>query len=312
MAIVNVGHFYDVSKVTVNDLVKSPTRVPNLIKSLVRDNDISPWMLREGPTAAGGAVVYDETPIPLYASDDGEIVAEFGEIPMASAPMRTSITRSTTKRGLGLMISKEMQTRNDMGRVQDEITMVRNRLVRTRERVFFDAIFAASTNVIPAGNATGGWLSGTTSIVADLADAMYEIAQEQPAGAIEEERLGYSANTLIIHPSYQFSLIDNTEINNIFAGSPLADEQLRYKGKLPKKFMNLDILMSWSCPFTTAIVCQRKAMGFISTEWPLSGSPMRYDEDTQSWRTNFSYRDLVAIDNPKAVCLIQNIDDGVA
>lgn len=306
---VNVGHSYDGSKFTVNDLVKAPARVPNLVRSFVQDNDISPWVLRTGPTAVGGAVVYEEN-VALYANDDPEVVAEFGEIPMTSSGMTVPATRSTTKRGLGLKISKEMQTRNDMGRTQDELRRVRNKIVRARERAFFASIQAADVNLIPAGNATGGWLTGTTSVVADLADAMYEITNQAPQGAEENEKLGYNPDTLIIHPSYQFSLIDSDEMNQIFQGSPLASEQLRYTGKLPKKFLNLDILMSWACPITTAIVCQRKAMGFVSTEWPLSGSPMKYDEATQSWTTYFSYRDVMVIDNPKAVTFIQNIDDG--
>lgn len=303
-----VGHSYDGPKWTVSEMVKAPARVPNIVKSLVEDADISKWLLRPGPTAVGGSVVFEEN-IVQYADNDAEIVAEFGEIPMTTSPVRTQITRATVKRGLGLKISDEMVSRNDTGRVNDEIRMVKNKIVRGREKIFFNACMNADVNLVPASNATGGWLSGAnTGIVKDLAAAMYAITNQGPQGAAENEKLGYSPDTLIIHPSYQYSLIDNEEINRIFAGSPLADESLRYTGKLPKKFLNLDILMSWSVPVTTAIVCQRKALGFISEEWPLRGSPMKHDDDTQSYRTNFSYRNLVAIDNPKAVAFIQGID----
>lgn len=305
---VTVGHSYDGSKFTVSDLVKAPKRVPNLVRDFVKDNDISPWMLRQGPTADGGSVVFEEN-VALYANDGDEVVAEFGEIPMTQSGMTVPATRATVKRGLGLKVSKEMVTRNDMGRVQDEIRKVRDKIVRGREKRFFDTIMAAPVNIVPATNATGGWLSGAdTAIVKDLTTAMYAITNQAPQGAQENEKLGYNPDTLILHPSYQFTLIDNDEINQIFQGSPLASEQLRYTGKLPRKFLNLDILTSWSCPINTAIVAQRKALGFISTEWPLTGGPLEYERATEDYRTYFSYRDVVVIDNPKAVAFIQGID----
>jgi hypothetical protein len=187
--------------------------------------------------------------------------------------------------------------------------MVKNKIVRGKDRIFFNAIMAADVNLVAASNVTGGWVSGAnTGIIKDIASAMYAIANQAPAGAAENEKLGYEADTLIIHPSYEYLLIDNAEIAAIFAGSPLASESLRYTGKMPKKFMNLDVLKSWSVPLTTAVVCQRKAMGFISDEWPLTGSPMKFDESTDSYHTYFRYRNLVAIDNPKAVAFIQGVD----
>lgn len=233
---VQVGHSFDGAKYTVSDLVKAPRRVPNLVRDLVKDQDISQWLLREGPTAVGGSVVFEEN-LALYANNDSEIVAEFGEIPMTTSPMRTLITRATTKRGLGLKISKEMETRNDVGRVNDEIRMVRDRIVRTRDNVFFNAIMNADVIDLFAGGGAdatnptgiGGWLGANSTIVSDLAEAMYQISSQAPTGAQDNEKLGYTADTLIIHPAMASAFIDNEEVNRIFAGSPLASEQLRYR-----------------------------------------------------------------------------------
>lgn len=295
-----VGHSYDGPKFTVNDLIKAPKRVPNLVRDFVRDADISKWLLRTGPVADGGAVVYDEY-VTFYSSpNQGEIVAEFGEIPMGILPTRTSIVKATTKKGLGLKISKEMETRNDVGRVQDEIRGIRNAMVRTKELAFFAAI-NNSSHLTVAG---GAWSGSTTTIRSDIAEAMYLIASQEPTGSADEEKIGYEADTLIIHPAVESLFIDNSEVNEVFAGSPLASEQLRYTGKMPRKFMSLDVVKSWRAPLTTPIVCQRNAMGFVSSEWPLNGTPMKYDESTQSYTSYFTYRDLVAIDNPKAVAYI--------
>ena len=305
MAVQTLGLSYDGPKWTVNQLVKNPTFVPNTVMKMVKDANIADWLLRNGPTAAGGSVTFEET-VALYAQTEGEIVAEFGEYPGTQASVSTPGVRSTTKRGVHFKISEEMRTRNDTGRVADEMRKVRDTLVNGRDKALITAVTMNSNvqNFTP----TGSWLAGSTTIVGDIAKAMYMISSVPVSGAQYSETLNYEADTLVIHPQYTPFFIDNPTINAIFAGSPLADQQLRYTGKLPKKFMSLDVLTSFRCPPDRAIVCQRGAMGFISTEWPLTGTPLRKDEDTDSYRSNFRYRDVMVVDNPKAICYILGID----
>lgn len=305
MAVQTLGLSYDGPKWTVNQLIKQPTFVPNTIMKMVKDANIADWLLRDGPTAAGGSVAFEET-VALYALTEGEIVAEFGEYPGTQASVSTPAVRSTTKKGVHFKISEEMRTRNDTGRVADEMRKVRDTLVNGRDKALINAV--TSNANVQSFTPTGSWLAGSTTIIGDIAKAMYMISSVPTSGAQYSETLNYTPDTLIIHPSYTPMFIDNANINAIFAGSPLADQQLRYTGKLPKKFMSLDIMTSFRCPADRAIVCQRGAMGFISTEWPLSGTPLRKDEDTDSYRSNFRYRDVMVVDNPKAVCYILGID----
>lgn len=308
MATQSIGHSYDSPKWTVAQLVKKPTFVPNLVKQLVADSNLSDWLLRPGPTAVGGAVVYEEK-VELYADSEGEIVAEFGEIPGTQAGVSTPMTRATTKRGVHLKVSQEMVDRNDVGRVRDEIEMVRRTLVLGRDRTFINTVLNhPSILTMVAGNAAGGgWLEGTSSIIADIAQAQYEITSQSVPSAQYSEVLGYDPDIMIIHPSLEAGLIDNDKVNAIFAGSAMADQQLRFTGKLPKKFLNLNVMKSWRCPVDKVFIAQRNAMGFISKEKALQGTPMRHDEDTESYRCNFSYRELVAIDNPKSVIAITGV-----
>lgn len=306
MAVQPLGLSYDGPKWTVNQLIKNPVFVPNTIMKMVKDANIADWLLRNGPTASGGSVSFEET-VALYAETEGEIVAEFGEYPGTSASVSTPGVRSTTKRGVHFKISEEMRTRNDTGRVADEMRKVRDTLVNGRDKALINAVLA-NTNVQTMATGSSIWNSASTTIISDIAAAMYMISSVPASGAEYSETLNYTPDTLIIHPSYTPIFIDNDKINNIFAGSPLADQQLRYTGKLPKKFMTLDVMTSFRIPNTMAIVCQRGAMGFISTEWPLSGTPLRKDEDTDSYRSNFRYRDVMVVDNPKAVVQILGIN----
>lgn len=307
---VRVGASYDGPKWTVSQLVKSPTRVPNLVRQLIKDNILADWVLRKGPTADGGSVVYEQQ-IALYAANGAEIVAEFGEIPMTESSMTLPVTAATTKRGLGFKISKEMETRNDVGRVADEMRMVRNAFSVTWDKVFINAITQNPSilTAVASNLAGGGWAGtgATAGIRKDIANAVYTVQSQQPTGAQNMDRLGYQPDTLIIHPSLAALFIDSNEVNQVFQASPLASQSLRYTGLMPKKFMNLDVMQSWRLSPNWALVCQRNTMGFISDEWPLDVTPLRYNEDTQSYRSNITRRSLVAIDNPLSILLINGV-----
>jgi hypothetical protein len=318
MAVTGVTHSYDGPKWTVNQLVKQPTWVPNIVAKMVQDSNIAEWLLRTGPTAVGGAVAYEET-MALYAGSEGEIVAEFGEYPMTETSMRTPVTRATTKRGVGMRISEEMRTRNDVGRVQDEMRMVRDTLVNGRDKVFFDAILAnPNVHSTPAAavsgtpsDATNGWYSpvaANSKIKEDVSRAIFRIASQGVTGAQYSEKLGYRADTLIIHPQVASMLLFSPEVAEVFEKELPASSTISFTGLMPKKFLTLDVFTSWRCPSNLAIVCQRKAMGFISKEWPLRGTPLKFNEADDTYTSYFRYRDLLAVDNPKAVAKITNID----
>lgn len=313
MAVQTVSASYDGPKWTVNQLVKNPVWVPNTIAKMVEDSNIAEWLLRDGPTAVGGAVSFEET-LALYAGSEGEIVAEFGEYPLTDFPARTPAVRATTKRGVGFMFSEEMRTRNDTGRVQDQMRMTRDTLVNGRDRVFFDAVMTNTNvqSVAAASAATAdGWYSEdptVSKIARDIARAKFRISSQGVTGAQYQEKLGYKADTLIVHPQVAEMLVYSPEIGNLYDKSSPVTDSINFTGLLPKKILNLDVFTSWRCPADTAIVCQRKAMGFISKEWPLKGTPLKFDESKDTYVSYFKYRDLVAVDNPKAVHKITNID----
>lgn len=307
---VRIGSSYDGPSWTVSQLVKAPTKVPNLIRNMVQDNILADWVLRKGPTADAGAVVYEQQ-VALYAANGAEIVAEFGEIPGVETPMTIPVTAATTKRGLALKISKEMETRNDVGRVADELRMIRNAFSITWDKIFINAITQnpGILTAVASNLAGGGWAGtgATAGIRKDIANGVYTVQSQQALGAQNMDRIGYQPNTMVIHPSMAALFIDSNEVNQVFQGSPLASEQLRYTGLMPKKFMNLDVMTSWRVSPNWALIFERNTMGFISDEWPLNVSPLKYDEDTQTYRSNITRRSLVAIDNPKSIILVNGV-----
>ncbi len=314
MAVQTVTHSYDGPRWTVADLIKNPTFVPNQIAKSVKDSNIADQLLRTGPTAVGGAVAY-ETTLALYAGSEGEIVAEYAEYPMTDAPMRTRLTAGTTKKGLGFRFSEEMRTRNDVGRVQDVMEMVRDTLIAGKDKAYINAVLGNSSVQSFAATAAGttdGWYATdptVSKIKYDITRAMFKLTSQGVSGAQYSEKLGYKANTLVVHPQVSAMFIQSPEVSAMFqpAEAPTA-KTVTFAGMYPTRFLTLDVFESWRCPADTAIVCQRKAMGFISNEWALKGTPLRFDESTDTWTSYFKYRDLVVVDNPLAVCKITNID----
>lgn len=304
-----LGTSLDSAQWTVSDLVKNPNWVPQIITKMIDDNNLSEWLLRTGPTAVGGAVAFSEVQA-LYAADTPDIVEEFGEIPMTTGTARTPAVRSTTKRGIGFKLSQEMIDRNDKGRVQDEIAQVKRNITLGRDRTLINACLTnGSVLTGAAGNVgTGGWFSGTTGIISDVANAIYQISSQAYPGALDAEVMGYEADFMLIHPSVEAALIDNPEVNALFTQSPLAAQQPRLTAQLPRKFLNLDIYKSWRMPQTKVMFAQRKAMGFISKEKALSGSALKRDDKEETYTSYFSYRELVAIDNPKSVYVLTGIN----
>ena len=308
--VVRVGHSYDGPNWTVAQMVKAPSRLPNVVVQAVKDNLIADLLLRKGPAAPGGAVQYEEQVVFSSLRED-EIVAEFGEIPMTQAGVSVPMMVATQKRGLGLKVSKEMVTRNDTGQVARDIGLTKEQLIRGWNKVFFTAV-NTNPNILtmPASNAgSGGWTDNSVNagIRRDIADARFLMANQTVQGAVDNDKYGYRPDTLILHPTMEAEFIDHDEINRVFENSPATTISPRYLLKAPTKLGDLDIIYSWEIDPTTALMVKRNTMGFISDEWPLSGSPTEYTEREQTYATYFTRRSLVAIDVPKSVLKITGI-----
>jgi hypothetical protein len=292
--------------------------LPNMVISAVKDNLIADLLLRKGPSAPGGAVQYQEQVV-FSSIRDAEIIAEFGEIPTTQADIGIPTVVATQKRGIGLKISKEMETRNDVGRVAEEVRLTREALIRNWNKVFYQAVYRnPNILVMTASNAAnGGWLTDvvpaagltpTAGIRKDIAQAKYLMSNQQVQGAMDNDRYGFVPDTMILHPSIAPEWLDSEEVNKVYDNSPATTLSPRYTMKMDNSFAGLDIVLSWEILPDHAILCKKKTMGFISDEWPLSGSPTEYKQSEQTYSTYFTRRSLVAIDNPKSVVLINGVD----
>lgn len=303
----------DGPRLTVSQLVKSPTLIPKRILTMMDQAFLVDAVLRGASDAPGGSVLFHES-TPLFAEDDPAILDEFGEIPTTNGSLGIPMVARVVRRAFGLRVSKTMIDRNNVDAVNTQTTQIRNTMVRAWEDAFFSAVVAnASVQSITVGTA---WSAASgTHIRGDINAAKYLIKQAA-ADTAGDQKFGYVADTLILSTETEQDFLDNDEVNNVYLGN-IASESIKYTGVLPKKFNGLDVLVSWrmSAYFPDgAIVCQRKTLGGISNERPLQATPL-YGEGngpnggpTESFRTDITRASAIFLDQPKAVVLINGVN----
>lgn len=304
----------DGPRLTVSELTKAPTVIPKRVISMMDNEFLVDSVLRSASDAPGGTVLYHES-TPLYAADDPAILDEFGEIPVTHGSLGTPLVARVVRRALGLRVSKTMIDRDNIDAVNTQVVQIRNTMIRAWEDAFFSAIIAnASVQVISTDQA---WGASGSHIRADVNAAKY-LVKLAAADAAGKQKFGYIADTLIISAETETDFLNSNEVSTPYVGN-IADENLKYTGKLPNKFLGLDVLVSWRLGAyfpSGAIVCQRKILGGISNERPLQATPL-YGEGggpnggpTESFRTDVTRASAIFIDQPKAVVLIAGVNGG--
>lgn len=296
--VVSVG---DGVRITVSDLLKDPLTIPQRMISLSENQFIADSVLRKTGAATAGVVRYDES-TPLFAADEPAEVEEFGEFPLTTGVRGKPKTAYVVKRGLGVKISREMRDRNRTDELNRQITQVRNTIVRAHDRVFFTALQNAVTLQVPADIAWG--TSGATIRKNILAAA--KLVTQAQTGEQDDNWLGFQPDTLIISENTKYAILGDDDYTKVYQGN-IADKNVQYTGKLENDIFGLTVLASRTCPDDTAFVLERNTIGGISDERPLQATPLRYNDDNETWRTNMLRASAVFIDQPLAVAKITGV-----
>src|SRR6185312_11797164 len=121
MALNRITSVDDGPRLTVNQMVKSPTLVPKRIVSMVGQGFMVDQLLRQGPPIPGGSLIYSESE-PTYANDAPMNVEEFGEIPLTTTSTGQARVAKSVKKALGFRISQEAIDRNNYDKVRQDMT----------------------------------------------------------------------------------------------------------------------------------------------------------------------------------------------
>lgn len=354
---------YDGPRITVDDYLKDPLRIPALVLDIMANEFIIETVLRNAGANQSGAVRYEKS-VPLYANNDTNIRAEFAEVPAATGSVGEILVAYSYERALAITVSDEMRRRQVVDPVNRQLTQVKNTMVRSWNKAFFsllDQIIDQQTNPPVyqinnggngASNATfqlagstyssygnwtagaagtnnfaderwdsaavqnGSWSGGTSAstgmwgpnlIRGHISDAIWLIENAQYNAAGQTDNFfGFEPDTLIINHTAKLALFKSVDFARPYIGDA-ATSSIQYTGVLPRKIMNLDVLVSRQCPANSAYVVQRNRLGFYSDEVPLTASPLYRDEPRKLWRSDVQRAAAMGLDQPQAVCRIDNI-----
>jgi hypothetical protein len=310
----NLVSAQDGGRWVVGQFTKDPTLIPALILDMTENQFLVDSVLRNGGGAPAGIVGFWES-TPLYSNDDPAILDEFGEIPTTTGSTGTPRAARVVRRARAIRISKTMRDRNRIDLVNIQLTQLKNTMIRAWEDALFSAL-VANANVQTLITDTP-WGDPDSHIRRDVNGAKF-LLQSASADAAGQQRFGFRADTLIIDDQAEYDFLDSDEVTKPYIGN-IADENLLYTGKLPNKFLGLDVLRSWRLSVYapgSAIVCQRKVMGAIYDERPLESTGM-YPEGNgpnggprEAWRNDTTRASAIAIDQPKAVVIISGVTTG--
>lgn len=300
----------DGSRMTVDTLVGNPLMIPARILELLDTSFLTDVVFRDAGDNTNGLVSYEES-TPLFLDAEVEDVAEFAEIPVGAGQRGLPRIAVGTKKGLGVRVSKEMRDENKLDDVNRQITQLTNTMIRADARALRAALTSAT---IPTIAATAPWGTSTSKARRDFANAQEIVASAKPAGATQEDVLGFVADTIIMPGSIGPVLMDDDDFLKVYTGD-LAAESLAYSGTLPRKVLNMAPLTSRFWPADRALVLQRKVVGFRSDTRRLQVTPL-YPEGngpnggpTESWRADATRKRVIGADQPLAACWVTGITE---
>lgn len=306
MGVSPFGSSSDGPRITVADTIKNPTLIPRRVLSTLQNQFIADDLLRKLPPTQSGAYVYEES-TPLFAEGDAPVVGEFGEIPVISGRVGARRVAVTVKRALAIQVSIEMKNRNDMGKVNTQITQVKNTFVRTWETAFLQALLNhPDVHTMPTA---APWDGVGSAIREDLIEGT-SLIENSSLDDEPEDFFGFSPNTMVIGRSVRDALMLSDDFNKAYVDNK-ADESILYTGKLPGRFFNVDAFMvsremDRLAP-DSAILLERKTVGGIGDERPLRSTPLYERKENESWRSDTVRQSAVVIDQPMAACIITNV-----
>ncbi|WP_190824676.1 phage major capsid protein [Saccharopolyspora pogona] len=292
---------FDGPRVTVNDFIKDPLRIRDMVYNMLDQGFLADAILRNGGINQSGAVRFNES-TPLYADDGAEIRAEFAEVPVISTSVGDPRVVFVSERAVAITVSDEEQRRQVLDPVTRRLQQAKNTMIQSWDDAFLNTLL---TNAgISTVTATAAWAGASVDIRRDINAARKAV---ETAVSAQGAQFGFAADTLVVNRTTKFDLLNSDQFNNPIYQGNLADENLKYTGKLPNQIMGLDVVVSPRVPTGKAIVCQRNVMGFISDELPLRATPMYRDEPRKMWRADVQRASAIGIDQPKAICVINNV-----
>lgn len=244
-------------KITVDLLLKDPTRVERQVQTMVKNKFIADEIYGPGP-ANGGAVIYTEVTdadIELYLRGEIEDIAPGSEFPILSSATSDPKVARVVKRGGAVQFTYEDVRRDRWDVIRRGLTQLANTMIRKHDALAV-GVLVSNPNVQTLA-AAAGW--NTTN--ADPSDDIVI------ARSMVEDRLefGYVIDGVLMNPQQKEDLLRNKQIKDRMPReskelNPLISGQLANLLDIPNWYTSIRV------PAGTTFFLARKQIGSIHDE----------------------------------------------
>lgn len=273
-------------RITVEQFLKTPSRVQRVVADLTAQRFLAERIFAQGD-AQGGAVIYDQiTASELYTDRDVQAIDAGSEFPIVSSGESTPKVAAVTKWGGAAVLTYEAVRRDSRDTLNRELTKLRNTIVRK-----VDTVAIAALNAAPILTDTGtDWSDGSAgNPVLDLAEAR---------SAIDDQDMGYTADTALINPAQYVDLIANPKVaaalpRDVAAANPIASGQLG-------NYMGFTWYVTNRVPAGTAYILSSMMAGSLRDELPLYSRSIDQPE-RERWLVQAARVTVPIVTDPKSV-----------
>lgn len=298
---------------TVSDYVDEPELIVDEIVSIVQDAAIENVFYSDDGETTASAIIFKQRVSPFLSESPHE-VAEFEEIPTADIRVGDDKVEKAFKIAEGLRVSYEMIKDNRIDLLSRGVEQLANEFLYASARQGLDRVKAATDEHNQVVSAGTPWSTVTAEIGQDVLRACAIVSSALVDGDVDDERkaaLGYTPDTLVMHPSVWYNIIGNKTIQAAFIGANSGDNPY-FKGFQPYKPWGLDVAVSQYVDPKQVYVLQAKKPGgkkFLDRPQVTPLYSPHGDSGiggaTMEYRADIMERSIRALYDPKAVARIQ-------
>lgn len=256
---------------TISRFLNAPALVTRALRTIAQNRFIGDTILSGRASAEGGAVQYEQNES-IFPDRVAESIEPGARYPKSTIGFGPSQIAAVKKWGVDAIVTDEAIRRQRMNPVDRALTKLANGVIQKVDTVALAAVAAAVTQTQAA---TAAWSAGGAKILLDVLTAKATIA------ALNQ---GYDPDTVVIDDiTFARAMADPTLSAALRRENP---DNPVYTGTLPE-IAGLVFLPTPNLPVAgTALVLDRKVLGGMADEVPLTGKSIREEDGptvTEGW-----------------------------
>lgn len=278
---------------TISRFLNTPTLVQRALRSLAENAFIADTILSNTVAASGGAILYEQSES-IFADQVPNAVAPGAEFPLSTVGTGPAVLAAVQKWGMDTLVTDEAIMRMFRNPVDRALQKLSNSIVKQVDSV---AMTAISTAVTQTSAAAALWSTSTT-LVREIAAAV--------AGIVDLNQ-GYDPDTIVLSRTAAAYLTSNDKVLSLLPRENWNSSSGPVFTGYLTRLLGLDVLTTPNLPVNTvALVLDRKVLGGMANEVPLTSRSIRQEEN-ERWRLRAKRVVVPFVQEPNAAWKITGV-----